>query len=71
MASESVTPGPGPIATAPQPLSASVLPFGPVQVRRREPALSDAELVAIQKMLLEHAIVTSGCPLARKLLAGE
>lgn len=52
------------------PAKSNVTPFQPVAIRKREPQLSDEELVRIRRKLSEHETITSGCSLARKLLLG-
>jgi hypothetical protein len=38
---------------------------------KRPPPLSDEELIAIRRMLSEHALVVATCPLARKIINGD
>ncbi len=36
---------------------------------KREPQLTAAELVAIRKMLEEHALIVTACPLAQRIVS--
>jgi len=48
----------------------NVTPFQPVTIRKREPQLSDAELIRIRRMLWEHEAISATCPLAKKIIHG-
>lgn len=44
----------------------NVTPMALINGGKREPQLTDAELVAIRRMLGEHAMILAGCPLAQR-----
>lgn len=50
--------------------SRSVVPISLINGGKREPQLTAAELVAVRKMLEEHALIVRACPLAQKIVSG-
>jgi hypothetical protein len=51
--------------------SVRVVELTSIRGSRREPALTDAELISIRRMLAGFELIAESCPTARRLLSAE